>query len=237
MCTGFEPAMLIGPALGGLGSLVNSNIQRQQIAEQNRQNQIAMQREGAAREAETQRQLGWENEQAAAAAAALTQADPVRSALAAQATVAAPDNATVAMTDDYNVPALQGQTSNEDVGASIGRAITGQTARTRDMLRSAAMLQAQGGQMNNVAQSLFDMGSAVANTGSNRRGSMNAAQLETNVPVAQVTRSNSPIGDLLMLGGSALSGIGGQRAGQGLLPGASGRPLNSIPSLGALVRR
>jgi tRNA threonylcarbamoyladenosine modification (KEOPS) complex Cgi121 subunit len=233
MCTGIEPMALAGIGANLAGAAINHSIQSQAVSEQNRQNQIAMQGERAAREAEAQRQLGWENEQAAAAAAALTQADPTRVAQASQQTVEAPNNAVVAMTDDYNVPALQGQTSNQNVAASIGNEIAGRAAQTREMLRSAAMLQAQGGQMNDVAQALFSMGSQVANTGSNRRGSMNAARLETTIPVAEVRPSSSPIGDLLMLGGQAMSGRAGQRAGA-LLPGGNSRPLNAIPLLGAL---
>jgi len=219
MCVpGIDPITALGVAGSLGGSLINNRIQNQAISEQNRQNQIAMVRERDAREAEVGRQREFELAQAESVTRALSDADPARAATESQRMVDEPSNQVVAAADEYNVPTLQGQVRNEDVNENIGQTIAGQAARTREMLRSAALLQAQGTQNNEIANALFGMGSNVANIGSNRRGSMNAAGLETRIPAATVTRSSSPIGDLLMLGGTALAGYGGQRAGFGAAP-------------------
>lgn len=234
MCVpGLDPLTLAGIAASVGGSVMNNRMQNQAISEQNRQNQIAMDRERVARDEEVARQRAFETSQAEEATQALTTADPTRVAAESQRVMENPSNAVVAAADQYNVPTLTGQVANEDVRENIGQTIAGQTAKTRDMLRSAALLQAQGGQMNDVAQALFGMGSSVANIGSNRRGSMNAARMETSVPAATVQKSSSPIGDLLMLGGQALAGKAGQRAGFGNTPAAFG-PLNASSFLGPL---
>jgi hypothetical protein len=219
MCVpGLDPLTLAGVAASVGGSVMNNRAQNQAISEQNRQNQAAMIREREAREAETGRQREFELAQAESVTRALSEADPVRTATESQRMVDEPSNQVVAAADDYNVPTLQGQVQNADVNENIGQTIAGQTARTREMLRSAALLQAQGVQNNQIANALFGMGSDVANIGSNRRGSIGVAQLETRIPAATVTRSSSPIGDLLMLGGQSLAGFGGQKAGFGATP-------------------
>ena len=238
MCVpGLDPVTLMSVAASAGGAFINNRMQNQAISEQNRQNRIAMDRERQNREAETVRQRDWEGQQAEAAMRALTDADPARVAEESQRMVDAPDNRTVAAADEYNVPSLQGQVQNEDVNESIGSTIAGQTARTREMLRAAALMQAQGVQANDIAQSLFGMGSDVANIGSNRRGSINVGRMETSVPAATVTRSNSPLGDLLMVGGQAMAGRAGQRAGMNAGMGTTyvpGMPLNANPTLGPL---
>ncbi len=235
MCIpGLDPATLLGVAASVGGSLVNNQIQNQAIKEQNRQNQIAMDRERQARMEEVARQRNWETSQAEEVTRALAAADPQRVEQETQRRVDEPDNRVIAAADEYNIPALQGQVQNEDI--NLGATIADRANRTREMLRAAALLQGQSGAFNDVSQALFGMGSNLAETGGYRRGSMNAASLETSVPAATVTRSHSPIGDLLMLGGQAMAGRAGQRAGFGgtqpYNPGAMiGQPLSAIPWL------
>jgi len=214
MCIpGLDPISMAGMAMSAAGSVANAVMQNQAVSAQNAQNRQAMERQRAARDAEVERQRGWEQMQADEVTRALSEADPIRQAEATAAAVDDPGNQVMAAADEYNVPALQGQVANADVDQSIGRTIAGQAERTRNLLRAAATLQGQAGAGNDVAQALFGMGSQVSNIGSNRRGSMNAAAMETNIPAAQVRPSSSLIGDLLMVGGGAMGRYGGARAG------------------------
>jgi hypothetical protein len=232
MCIpGLDPMSLLGLAGSVGGSLINAQIQRQAIDEQNRQNRTAMERERTARTQEVDRQRQWESSQAEEVTRALGDASPQTIARETERQVEEPENRILAAADQYNVPTLQGQVQNQDV--DIGGIVSGQAARTRDLLRAAATLQGQASSFNNAGQGLFDMSGMLANLGSERRGSMNASRLETSVPAAEVTPSHSPIGDLLMLGGQALAGRGGQSAGargiSAYRPGSTiGQPLSAI---------
>lgn len=211
MCTGLE---ILAIAATAGGSLINNKIQNDAISEQNQQNRIAMERERAAREAESLRQAQMEADQADLVTKALFEASPDKVEEKAEAAVEAPDNAIMQAADEYNVPTLTGQVENQDVNESIGATIANAASRTKGMLRNAALLAGQSGAMNDAMQALGRMGSEIQTIGSNRRNSSRVAGMETSVPAAQVSRSNSMIGDLLMLGGQAAGGIIGNKAGQ-----------------------
>lgn len=210
MCTGLEIAALAA-ATGG--SALNAKMQNNAISEQNRQNQIAMQREGEMRSAEASRQREFEQSQADQVTKALFEAAPEKVIEKAEVAAATPDSPINAAADQYNVPVLTGQVQNQDVDESIGSTITKAAARTRELLRNAALLSGQSAGMNDAAQSLGRMGSEIQTIGSNRRGSGNVASMETRVPAATVTPSSSIIGDLLMLGGQGLGGYAGKKSG------------------------
>lgn len=210
MCTGLEIAGILA-SVGG--SAINAKIQNDAIREQNNQNQIAMRREGEARTAEADRQRQFEKSQAELVANSLFEAAPDKAVAKAEEAAALPTNPINAAADQYNVPVLSGQVQNEDVNDSIGSTISKAAARTRELLRNAALLSGQGDAMNQASQSLGRMGSEVQTIGSNRRASGAVAGMETHVPAATVTPSSSILGDLLMLGGQGLGGIAGRKAG------------------------
>ena len=208
-----DPLTLGGLAASVAGSGANYMMQSRAVDEQNRQNRIAMDRERQAREAEVGRQRQFEGMQAEEAMRALMEAAPETQVERVAEEVVAPENRIVAAQEQYNVPVLQGQVQNQDVNDSMAATVQSAMERTRRMLQAAATLSAQGTGAAGVGDALGRMGSEISTIGSNRRGSLNAASLETSVPVAEVTRSQSPIGDLLMLGGQALAGYGGRQAG------------------------
>jgi hypothetical protein len=218
-------------------------MQNDGISEQNNQNQIAMVREREARQAESGRQQDFERSQAELVTNALFEAAPDRVLETADAAADAPDSAINTAADDYNVPTLTGQVQNQDVNENIGATIANATKRTRGMLRNAATLSGQDASMRDAIEALGRMGSESQTIGSNRRGSAGVAQMETRVPAARVTKSDSMLGDLLMLGGQAAGGISGNRAGAAGGKGPfdlgsifnSNRPLNAIPGLGRVT--
>lgn len=210
MCTGLEIAALAATAGG---SALNAKMQNDAISEQNRQNQIAMQREREMRAQESVRQREFEQAQAEQVAKALFEAAPEKVIEKAEVAAETPDSPINAAAEQYNVPVLTGQVQNEDVDESIGSTIMKATERTKKLLRNAALLSGQSAGMNDAAQSLGRMGSEIQTIGSNRRGSGNVARMETHVPAATVTPSSSILGDILMLGGQGLGGYAGKKAG------------------------
>lgn len=237
MCTGLEIAAVLASTAG---SALNAKMQNDAIEEQNRQNQIAMQRERQARAEEVARQKAFEASQADEVANALFETAPEKIEKKAEELADVPDNPITSAADTYNIPVLTGQVENQDVDENIGMTISKATERTRQMLRSAALLAGQGSGFNDAAQALGRMGSEVQTIGSNRRASGAVAGMETNVPAAVVSRSASPVGDLLMLGGSLGGGLIGKSVGAS---GArkpfqignifqSNKPLSAIPWLG-----
>jgi hypothetical protein len=214
MCTGLEPMMIASLAATTAGSLYNANTQNNAISAQNSQNQQTLARERTMRDAEVSRQRAFEDAQAGEVTNALFEAAPERIAERGQA--AAMDEASAINTaaDTYNAPVLTGQVQNNDVNDSIGSTIANAVARTREMLRAASTLQGQGDGLADAAASLGRMGSQIQTIGSNRAGSSRVAMQETAVPTAQVTKSSSPIGDLLMLGGQLAGGMSGKSVGK-----------------------
>lgn len=240
MCTGMELAM-IGATVGG--TAINSKIQNDAIAEQNRQNRMALEMERTARNAEATRQLDFERQQADLVTQALFDAAPERIVEAGNKVAEAPEAPVNAAVDEFSADDMAGSVQNTDVRDTIGSIIAKKTAQTRELLRHAATLSGQFDGLAEAATSLGRMGSNMATIGSNRAGSLAASRMETSVPTPVVTPSSSPIGDLLILGGTAGGGILGNKAGAA---GASSpfqigsifsrnRPLNAIPALGRVT--
>lgn len=240
MCTGLEIAAIISTVGGGL---INNKIQNDAIQEQNQQANRAMQLEQAASDAEMTRQSEFEKQQADLVTKALFEAAPDRVSEEADTVAADPEAPVNKALDDFNTIELAGQVQNQDVNESIGATIARKTAQTRELLRNAATLSGQFDALADAEIGLGRLGSEVQTIGSNRRGSSNAAAIETRVPTPTVTPSGSPIGDLLILGGAAAGGFAGNAAGAS---GAkrpfdlgrifsSNRPLNAIPALGRVT--
>jgi len=213
-------SMILPAALSVAGAVYNRNTQNAAIEEQNRQNARAMQIEAAAREAERVRQRAMEDEQVLAVNQALDKSDPSALKDVVAEAAASPDNEFVTQADEYNADALQGQTSTGEVKEAIGQIIGEQLARTREMLRNQSVLANQGVGFSGMQDAAVRMGSDVSSIGSNRRRSAGVAGMETSIPTATVTPSDSILGDILMIGGKAMAGgmfgpIGGAAANAG----------------------
>lgn len=214
MCIpGLDPITLAGLAASGAGALYNSSVQNDYIAEVNNQNQIAMDMEREARMAEEARQAEMEKLQFEAVSRSLFDANPDQLVESVEEFAANPTNEFVTAADEYNVPVLQGQTGEGPVAESIGRIVADAAERTKGILQAQSKLSHQNTQMQGIQDSIIRTAGDVSNIGSDRRGSLNVAQLETFVPPAQVTPSDSILGDLLMLGGQAAAGYGGKSVG------------------------
>ena len=214
---------MISAAASGGGALINSNIQNQAIAETNNQNKIRMNIERDARNEESARQSAMEATSAEQVTQALLGANPedVVAKVAAQA--ADPTNQIVQSAEMHNTPVLQGQVQNADVTGAINEKVSGRLAKTKEMLKNMAIMSGQGTSTANIGDLIGRSGSEIQTIGSNRRGSLAASQLETSIPAAEVTKSKSMLGDLLMLAGAAGGSYGGQMAG------AAGTPLFTNP--------
>lgn len=227
MCVpGLDPISVAAIAASAGGALYNNSVNNAYVDEVNNQNQISLQREQEAQYAESMRQSQMENDQAALITQALFQVAP--ETVEASATQAAEDTSSphATATDEYNLLSLSGQGSNANVNEVIGKTVGDAARETRGILSAAATLSGQAGAMAQSNDALGRMGSELQTLGGFRRGSMNAAQREAAIPSAQVTRSSSPIGDLLMLGGMAGAGARGNAVGLGA---TSGQPLSAIP--------
>jgi hypothetical protein len=216
------PWLLAGLLTGG-GALINNRIQNDAINEQNRQNQRAIQIERTAREAERARQAVMEQLQADQVAKALMAAAPQNVRQAAETAAADPGNEIVQSAEDYNIPALQGQRSEGEVAGNISRLVQDRLKQTREMLTAQAILTAQGTAMQGSQDAITRMGGEISTTGGNRSRSMGVAQMEGSVPAAEVTKSDNPLGDLMILAGKAYGGINGDFANlpEGINKGAA----------------
>lgn len=216
MCTGLEPFLisaLPGIAATAAGSLVNARIQNNAIREQNRQNQIAMDRQTAATEAERGRQLAMERDQAGIIQRALAAVDP--GATAARIEAQAPASEIAQAADTYNLATLPGQMTSGASAEAIGKIVGDAVQRARGILGAQSVLSSQGTSALGRQDALTSMGSRVNTIGSNRAASAGVGRLETQIPAATVTPSDSILGDALLMLGQGLSGHIGQNVGMG----------------------
>jgi hypothetical protein len=206
------PIWLAAAALTGAGSLINNRIQNDAINEQNKQNQRAVDMQRRAADAERQRQLVMERLQADEVAKALMTAAPANVRQMAAAEAADPANETVRSAEEYNVPVLQGQRSDGEVAGNIGQIVQDRLKQTREMLTAQALLTAQGTGMQAGQDGITRMGSEISTVAGNRNRSLGVSQMEANVSPAEVTKSDSPLGDLMILGGKAYGAANGSMA-------------------------
>lgn len=205
--------MIAGLVASMGGAAINSNIQNNAIAETNNQNKIRMDIERKARNDESARQTAMEATSAEEVTKALLGANPESIAAEVEEQASDPTNQIVQSAEIHNTPTLQGQVENQDVTSAIDEKVSGRMGRTKEMLKNMAILSGQGTSMSRVGDLIGRSGSEIQTIGSNRRGSLAASQLETNIPAAEVTKSKSLLGDILMLGGNAAAGFGGQTSG------------------------
>lgn len=226
---------IIAALLSGGGALVNNKIQNDAIRAQNQQNQRAVAMQAEARSAERSRQSVMERLQADEVARALMQASPDQVRQTAEAEAADPGNEIVRSAAEYNIPTLQGQRADGEVAGGIGRIVQDRLKQTRDMLAAQAILTAQGTAMQGSQDAITRMGADISTIGGNRARSAGVARMEGSVPAAEVTKSDSPLGDLMILGGKVFGAANGSMANmpQGIQQGAQrlgqmfGRPLTS----------
>lgn len=225
-------------AMTAAGSMYNNSTQNKAIAAQNHQNNLAAAQSRSAIDAEDARQRAMEEEQFAAVRATTDASDPA--ALAERVMERAnSDSNEFTQIDDYNGGDLQGQTSTGEISDSIGKMVGDAVARTKDMLKSQSVLSGQGAGMSGTQDGIVRLRDDVSNVGSDRRRSASVGRLEAQVTPATVTKSDSPLGDILMLAGTALGGAqglaqGGATAGAQAGAQSASMPLNAIPKLGPI---
>lgn len=224
MCLpGLDPvtlALLAGSTAASVGGgLYNASTQNKAIEAQNEENQKAAQVAMQARAAEAQRQRAMEQQQAGEVTKSLMAANPTDAVMRATQTVAAPDNGIVQSTAAYN-DAPPPAADNKTVAAASEPHTTEKRAATDKIVKALAMLTALGGEQAGANDRIQLGGSQIRTIGGFRQGSSNANALETSIPAARVTPSDSIIGDLLLLGGALGSGVGGKMIG-GAAPGGS----------------
>lgn len=215
MCDPVTLALMAGGTIASTaGASINAGIQNDAIRETNRQNQIAQEKNAIARQQEAERQRAMEEQQAADVAKALFDADPAAALLKAQETVAAPQNPITEAAASYNEDPAAARISNPNVDNASASYVADSKARTGKVAEALAMLTAIGGEFGKSNIGIGQAGSRIATTGGFRRGSANVAGQEAGIPAADVTASDSAIGDILMLGGQIAAGVGGGRMGR-----------------------
>ena len=224
MCVpGLDPvslALLAGSTAASVGGgLYNASTQNKAIAAQNAENQKAAQVAMQARAAEQQRQNALEHQQAAEVTKSLMQANPTDAVMRATQTAEAPDNGIAQSAAAYN-DAPPPAAENKAIEGASQQHTTEKRAATDKIVNALAMLTALGGEQAGVNDRIQLGGSKIRTLGGFRQGSSNANAMETAIPAAAVTPSDSIIGDLLLLGGSLGSGMAGKSIG-GAAPGGS----------------
>lgn len=209
MCTGLE---LIALASTAAGTFINAQQQADYVKAVNAENQRVTAMAQAARAAEVARQQAMENEQAQVVQQGLEEIDPDAARKKVAEAAEDPDNQYVAQADAYNTETLPGQTSSGQISESIGKIVGDSLTRTRDILKSQSILAGQGAALQGNQDVLGRVGADIQTANSNRRRSANVAQMETNIPTANITPGDSILGDLLIMGG--------QLAGAGVFGGA-----------------
>jgi hypothetical protein len=144
------------------GTALNAKMQNDAIAEQNRQNQRALEMERVARAAEADRQMEFERQQAELVTQALFDAAPERIVEAGNKVAEAPQAPVNAAVDEFSADDMAGSVQNTDVRDTIGSIIAKKTAQTRELLRNAATLSGQFDGLAEAAPSLGGMGSEIA---------------------------------------------------------------------------
>lgn len=232
MCTGLEIAGMIGSmALSTAGAMYNKNIQQSYVDETNRQNKISMDREAKARAEEVSRQRDWENQQFTDVQTAAGRSDPAAIADVVAANAADPSNEFVSQADDYNIAHLQGQDTSGEIANNIGQTVGDALARTKEILRAKSVLSGQDDAFAGMRDAALRMRDQVSNVGSNRNRSAGVAQMETTIPNARVTPSDSPLGDILMLAGKLVGGVGGLGGIGGIGGAGAATAATTIPQM------
>lgn len=190
------------------GGMINANIQNDAIQRQNEENRRAAEAANFAADQERMRQRAYEEQQVAEVAEALTKANPAKALV--KATRRAEKSPVATDTGKYNAtptPPVQ----NKSIEADAKKTGAKKAATTDKITEALAMLTAMGSEFGSISDAIGRSGSNIATIGSNRRGSMNASELETRPAAASVTPSDSILGDILLLGGQAGAGLAGRR--------------------------
>ncbi len=250
MCVGPElmalasaaaPAMaaaIPGTAMAAAGALYNNKLQNDAIRRQNEETQRVIEMQRSAQEAERARQDVWADQQSSRAMSALDMVNPTATAGRIDERVAAPDNAIVNAADNYALPTLQGQITDSPTGKQIGQSVEQAVSRATDLLKAYSTLSEGRTTMGENQDELVRMGTENALTGSARQNSAAIAGQEAMLPVPTVTPGSSILGDLLLLGGQALAGVGAKTvAGRapGMGAGVTPLPANSSSIFGNLL--
>jgi len=210
---GLDPLTLAliagGTAASAGGAMINQNIQNDAIAAQNEQNRIAAQQANQAANQEQVRQRAYEEEQVAEVAEALTKANPAKALVRIRKEARA---SPVASDASYNATP-KAPVENKGIERHAKKTEAAHGKRTDKITEALALLTQMGVDQAGVSDTIQQSGSDISTIGGFRRGSLDASGLETSIPAATVTPSDSMLGDLLMLGGGLAGGIGGTRMG------------------------
>jgi len=199
------------------GTTINQRNQNQAIEAQNKANREAVQASTQAADQERVRQKKLEDESTASLQRALQgSAEVAEGTGREEETTAALTAQNEAVRPELTASALPGQISGDTELAQI---ITGQIGESAERtntqlqgLNTLAGLQSAFGGLSDLFQGT---GGAIGTTNSNRRASLGVSGLETGVSPALARPSNSPVGDLFLLGGQALGSTSGSFGGGG----------------------
>ena len=205
--------LFLAALLSGGGALYNSKMQNDAIVAQNEQNKLAVDRASAAKEAERRRQERWEQEQFDAIDRTLREVDPGKRAADIEAATAAPENEIVQSAEDYNIPSLTGQNATGSVASEIGKIVADRLEQTKELLRAQSVLSEQGVGSMQSRNTINRMNADIGAISRDRSGSIGVNDMETSIDAATVTPSDSPIGDILLVGGQLAGGLGSLAGG------------------------
>ena len=197
------------------GAAYNANIQNDAVQAQDQADRQAMKIANRQAEAERVRQAALERESAAKVAEALTAADPSLALVRARQVARSDMNP---ITSAGAEPAVKPQFENKVVSDATSGYEAESAARTREVTEALAMLAALGQGMTRSGSAIQLAGSGIDSVNSKRQGSMRVSQLETGIPSATVTPSDSIVGDMLLTAGEAGGRMTGARLNKTGLP-------------------
>lgn len=200
-----DPLTAAAVAATAGGSFINRQQQNAAIQAQNRANDEAVNVARALQEAERGRQAEMEGEQRRAVMDALPKVDPAKRLAEARSRA---ETSGVARAADAAAPRLDAG-GRRDADREVAAEVNQSTARARKQIEAMAMLSALGLTGAAGGRAMGAAGQDVADLASRRRGSARVGLLETRVPAPVVRPNDSPIGDLLIMGGQAAGMYGG----------------------------
>lgn len=208
------PQFLVPAAIAATGAgtvintIQNNKFQKAQFkAEQERQ-----EIERAAREAERVRQEAIDNQSLDAVRTALTAVAPADRAELVGSEAVGEGDLIIAAADRFDPLPRSTDVSGEVLG-DAGK-LRDEAARVKQRIAAMSVLSRQGTDQADAVRRLGQLGQQTADLRSKGRRSASVSDFEAAIPAAQVTPSNSILGDLLIAGGQIGAGFGGQALGK-----------------------
>jgi hypothetical protein len=204
---------MIGVGLTAAGSAYNAKVQQNYINSVNQQQKETMDRQIAASTEERRRQQRLEAERLALLDAA--QGDTREAMSVERVAERAPKMGFEGIPEQTSVPYLQGQNAGASTASDIGKIIGDAVQRARGEVEARSRLASGREGMNDLGIRLTRMAQDTSAVGGYQDGSLSAYRTEKAVPPAEVRKSDSVLGDSLLLGGRLVAGRGGSFGGGG----------------------